>query len=431
MNTRTTLFAFSCLCTLGSMSQIAHAERVIDNFSAPLPQNTLPGNSSPGPVLWAGSAAGSSRWTQSVPQTNLSGVIGGARDTTVQASTLSNFVTLSSTRSGGQYALGYSTGTGTSGQMLLEYGANADLNANLIADGSVAFELQINGDMDSIPNRPVTLTVTAASNGGSTAAVAHVTLINDGVYQIPFSSFAGVNFADIDYLSFEFDASSVSAIDYSLIGGLRTTRCLQPSGSAVADIFLDTFVAPFPVRPMPSVGSVPILWDGTLNAVTKANDSAAQPGLSGVIGGQRNTTMTASSLSNFITAVMSGYDGTPELAYSTGYPTSGSLLLDYGAQSNLNANLSHAVAFELELSGDLDSSPPRPVPLTVTVVSSAGAATKTVTLQNDGMVYIPFNQFPGVNFADVDRVKFFFDASNVQAVDYALVGGLRASACMP
>ena len=128
---------------------------------------------------------------------------------------------------------------------------------------------------------------------------------------------------------------------------------------------------------------------------------------------------------------MTEYNGTPELGYDTGSGTSGSLLLDYGAQSNLNANLSQAVAFELELSGDSYSSPPRPVPLTVTVVSGASTATKTVTLQNDGMVYIPFSQFPGINFADVDRVKFLFNASSVQAVDYSLIGGLRASACMP
>lgn len=431
MNIRTTLFAFSCLCTLGSMSQLAHAERFIDTFSAPLPPHTLPGTSSPAPLLWAGTISGSSQWSQSASQTGLSGVIGGARDTTVEASTLSNLVTLSSTTSAGQYALSYATSTGTSGQMLLQYGATTDLNANLIADGSVAFELQVDGDMDTTPSRPVTLTVTAASNGGATAAVAHVTLIHDGVYQIPFSSFAGVNFADIDYLSFDFDASSVSAVDYTLLGGIRTTRCLQPSATARADIFLDSFVAPFPLRSMPSVGMVPILWTGTLSGVTKASDSAAQAGLFGVIGGQRNSTLTASSLTNFVTAVMTEYNGTPELGYDTGSGTSGSLLLDYGAQSSLNANLSQAVAFELELSGDLDSSPPRPVPLTVTVTSGSSTATKTVSLQNDGMVYIPFSQFPGINFADVDRVKFLFNASSVQAVDYSLIGGLRASACVP
>lgn len=436
MNTRTTLVALACLSALGSLSQVARAERFIDTFGAPLPQQTLPGAGTPAPVLWAGTISGSQQWTDSASQSGLSGVVRGARDTTVIASTLSNLVTLSSSQSGNAYALSYATGVGSSGVMMLEYGANADLNEDLVADGSVAFELEVDGDMDdSSPVRPVTLTVTAASNGGAAAAVATLTLVADGVYQIPFSSFAGVDFSDIDYLSFEFDASGVAAVDYDLIGGIRTTRCLQAGGSsgdAVADIFLDRFAAPFPMRSLAGLGTYPILWAGTFNGVTKASDTASQSGLFGAIGGQRYTRVAASSLSNFLTAVMTESDGTPELSYATGYPTSGTLRLDYGVQSSLDADLSEAVAFELELDGDLDdSSPPRPVPLKVTVVSGTTSRSATVTLLADGMVYVPFTSFPGIDFHDVDRVRFVLDASQVQAVDYTLIGGLRASACMP
>lgn len=222
MNLRTTLFAFSCLCTLGSMSQIARAERFIDNFSAPLPLHALPGTSSPAPLLWAGTSSGSSQWTQSASQTSLSGVIGGARDTTVEASTLSNRVTLSSTQSGGQYALGYDTGTGTSGQMLLDYGAQSNLNANL--SSAVAFEMELAGDLDTSPPRPVPLTVTVVS--GSVTAAKTVTLQNDGMVYIPFNQFPGVNFADVDRVKFSFEASNVQAVDYSLVGGLRASACM-------------------------------------------------------------------------------------------------------------------------------------------------------------------------------------------------------------
>jgi hypothetical protein len=283
---------------------------------------------------------------------------------------------------------------------------------------------------NSLPYRPVALTVTVAS-GGSPPVAGQATLTRDGVYQIPFSSFPGVSFADVDYVSFDLDASQVSAVDYTLIGGLRTTRCLQPSGSAVADIVRDAFSAPLPLRNMPAVGQVPILWAGTLNGTVKSSDTASQSSLFGAIGGQRDTQVVASSLSNFITASMSEDNGTPELSYATGYPTSGTLRLMYGAQSSLNADLSRAVAFELELDGDLDSSPPRPVPLTVTVVSGATSRSTTVTLVNDGMVYVPFSQFPQIDFHDVDRVTLLFNASQVQAVDYALIGGVRASACVP
>lgn len=433
MNIRTTLVAISCLSAIGSLSGLARAERFIDTFATPLPQQTLPGTSSPAPLLWVGTVSGSSHTQDAASQSGISGVLGGDRDTTLMATTMSNLVTLSSSTNNGKYALAYAAGTGSSGHLLLEYGASSDLNANLSADGSVAFELEVQGDMDdSIPNRPVPLTVTVASGGGTVQAVATVTIIKDGVYQIPFSSFSGVNFADVDYVSFDFNASAVSAVDYDLIGGLRTTRCLQPSGSAVADIMLDTFGAPFPLRSWPSLGNFPILWAGYLNGTTKPSDTASQTGLFGVIGGQRYTQLATSSLTSFINASMSELDGTPALSYATPPSTSGTLKLVYGAQSALNADLSRAKAFELEIQGDMDnSSPTRPVPLTVTVLSGAVSQSATVTLLNDGMVYVPFTSFPSVNFADVDRVTLFFNGSSVNAVDYDLIGGVRASACVP
>lgn len=432
MNTRTILRAASCLCALASLSSSARAERYIDTFAAPLPQQTIPGASIPAPVLWAGTVGGSSRWQDAAFQSGLSGVLGGRRDTLVMASTLSNLITLSSTQASGKHALSYATGQGSSGQMLLEYGADVDLNADLSGDGSVAFELEIVGDMDdSVPVRPVALTVTVASGGGAVQRAAQVTLTNDGVYQIPFASFPDVSFNDVDYVSFELDATQVSAVDYTLIGGLRTTRCLQPSGGAVADIMLDSFIAPLPPRSLPGLGQYPILWAGTLDGTAQASDTASQSSLFGAIGGQRYTRVQASSLSNLITASMSEASGTPALSYATGSSTSGILTLRYGAQSSLNADLSAAAAFELELDGDLDSSPPRPVPMTVTVLSGSTSRSTTVTLVNDGMVYVPFSLFPQIDFHDVDRVTFVFNASNVQAVDYSLLGGVRASACVP
>ncbi|WP_437590256.1 hypothetical protein [Sorangium sp. So ce1000] len=431
MNTRTILCAASSLCVIASLSGSARAERFIDTFAAPLPQQVLPGTSSPAPVLWTGTENGGARWQDHASQSGLSGVIGGARDTTLMASTVGNLVTLSSTQASGKRALSYATGYGGSGRLLLEYGADRDLNANLSGDGSVAFELEIAGDMDdALPHRPVALTVTVAS-GGAPPRAAHATLTEDGVYQIPFASFPGVNFADVDYVSLDFDASQVSAVDYTLLGGIRTTRCIQPSGSAVADIVLDAFSAPLPLRAIPGAGQFPILWAGTLNGTVKPSDTASQSSLFGAIGGQRETRVVASSLSNFITATMSEANGTPELSYATGTTTSGTLRLTYGAQAPLNADLSPAVAFELELDGDLDSSPPRPVPLTVTVVSGLTSRSATVTLVNDGMVYVPFSRFPQIDFRDVDRVTLLFNASQVEAVDFSLIGGVRAAACVP
>ncbi len=408
----------------------ARADRVIDAFTDPFPMTTLPGASSPGPLVWTGRLAGSSQPQDSASQDNLSGVLGRHRFALVEEDTATNLlVTASTGLAGNQYQLSYATSTGSSGVLTLQYGALRALDADLSSDGGRAFELAIVGDMDdSAQPRPVQLKVTVQS--GATSRQATRSLAADGVYQIPFSAFPGINFADVDFVMFEFDASQVASVNFSLVGGLRTTGCLQ-SGSVRADLFLDTFAAALPLQNLPGLGMQPILWAGTINGVSKSTGVAAQTGVAGVIGGQRMTTIAASAISNFLNGVMSRIDATTMFSYATGFPTSGKLTMAYGAQSDLNANLSQMRAFELELSGDLTSGSPRPVPLTVTVESGAQSRATQVTLLAEGTYYIPFSAFPGVNFADVDFVQFHFDASQVQAVDFTLVGGLRASACVP
>jgi hypothetical protein len=404
----------------------ARADRVIDAFTDSFPATTLPGSSSPAPVVWTGTLAGSSQPQDSASQDNLTSVLGRQRFAMVEEDSDTNLLV---TASSGQGQLSYATSIGSSGVLTLQYGALRDLDADLVSDGGQAFELAIVGDMDNgAQPRPVQLRVTVHS--GAASAQATRSLAADGVYQIPFSAFSGIDFADVDFLMFEFDASQVSSVDYTLAGGLRTTGCLQSSGAVRADLFLDTFAAALPLQNLPGAGMQPILWAGTINGVSKNIGVASQTGVPGVIGGQRTTTIAASAISNFLTGVMTRDNATPLFGYATGYPTSGRLTLAYGAQSDLNANLSQMAAFELELSGDLTSGP-RPVPLTVTVESGAQSRATQVTLLANGTYYIPFSAFPGVNFADVDYVQFHFDASQVQAVDFDLMGGLRASACVP
>lgn len=399
----------------------AHANRKIDAFSDPFPAQTLPGTSSASELLWVGTVNAVSKAEDKASQSGLSGVMGGQRAATLTATTLSNLVTTDVFAG----SLSYSAGTGQSGRLLLEYGATHHLNKNLATE--VAFELEINGDMDDGASpRPVVLTVRVESNGRTRQSSAQISLAKDGVYQIPFSWFAGVDFADVDYLSFDFDASKVSAIDYGLIGGLRTADCLQ-TGSVIADIVIDDFIAQLPQTYLPGYGMIDLMWVGTFNGTQKLSAQATQSNLVGTLGGQRKTLMEVSDVSNFITTGIANH----ELSYAAGYPTSGRLTLQYGAGGNLNANLSRARAFELELNGDLnDGNPARPVPLTITVRSNSVTASHTTTLLQDGRYYVEFSRFPSVNFADVDFVEFRFDASQVQAIDFSLLGGLRASACI-
>ncbi|ACY14590.1 hypothetical protein [Haliangium ochraceum] len=430
MTSRAAMTGAAC-ALLMALPAAAHAERVIDSFANAFPQTTVPGTSTQAPILWAGSLNGSTRSGHAVSQSGLNGVIGGSRYAMVQESTRSNSVIASTGPAGNTNELSYATGSGPSGILTLEYGRTSDLNADLWSDGGVAFEFEVDGDMDdSSQPRPVSLLVTVESNGGAVRRSASITVVDDGVYQIPYSSFPGIDFSDVDTLRFRFDASQVNSIDYLLVGGLRTTNCLQ-SGTAYADVFLDTFETALPTQSIPGLGSLPMLWAGTINGVSQLADFSSLTGVFGAIGGQRYAAIEASDINNFLSGIMLRDNGTPLFGYATSYTTSGELFFAYGAQTDLNADLSDMVAFELELDGDLASGSPRPVPLTVTVASGSGSAATQVTLLANGTYYVPFTSLPGVNFSDVDFVQFRFDASQVQAVDFDLIGGLRASACIP
>jgi hypothetical protein len=220
MTTFPRILGACCLFISLALPAAARADRVIDPFTDSLPDQTLPYTSTPGPYLWAGQLGAFSQPLQEASQSGLSSVAGNARTVKVREATLSNFVV--AILEGGE--LSYSTGLAPSGVLTLEYGVTANLNLNLSADR--AFQIVIDGDMATGGSpRPVQLTITVKS--GSQAAVSRTfTLLNNGRYRLPFSAFTGVNFYDVDYLKFQFDASAVSGVDYTLSGGLRTSSSL-------------------------------------------------------------------------------------------------------------------------------------------------------------------------------------------------------------
>ena len=85
----------------------------------------------------------------------------------------------------------------------------------------------------------------------------------------------------------------------------------------------------------------------------------------------------------------------------------------------------HATALVVDVvSGDMYAGP-RPVPCTITVTSGAGTgseatASMTLDLVNEDVYTYPFSAFTGVDFTDVDYITYNFDASQVQAVDFAI-----------
>jgi hypothetical protein len=107
----------------------------------------------------------------------------------------------------------------------MEYGKNADLNANLLSDNGTKFEIEVSGDLYSGP-RPVPCTITLISGKGSPQqATASVTqnltttaIQNPNIISFNYSTFAGINFSDIDNIKVEMSMLTVNqdAVDYGI-----------------------------------------------------------------------------------------------------------------------------------------------------------------------------------------------------------------------
>jgi hypothetical protein len=214
------LAAASGLLTF-SASTAAHADQVIDPFTTEFAGKNY-FSFSPGPYLWAGHL-GTTSASQTTTGNQSISVAGGSRTrvATVAETTLTG--TVAAFVLDGD--LDYFTSSGPSGILTLEYGPRSaspeDLNLDLSGDGATAFGLTVTGDMYSGP-RPVYLTITARS--GTIQKSFLWKIIYDGDYQFAFTNLTiqGINMHDVDYLKFQFDASAVSNVDYTLLGGLRT-----------------------------------------------------------------------------------------------------------------------------------------------------------------------------------------------------------------
>ncbi len=231
MHRRLSHFAAALVVAFGlviGFAPVAHAV-TIDNFTNEFPPNPdLPS------VLWPIIFVGSMCDGNSCPpgnmvsnlvsddayQTGASGVLGGERYALI------TYVV--GTANSGIYGLGnmltFNHNAGASAKLTLTYGLNSDMNADLTA--MAATQLQVNvvaGDMYAGP-RPVPCTITVTSGRGTAnehTASATQSLVLEGVYAYPFASFVGVDFTDVDAITYHFDASLVTSVDFG-IGPLTT-----------------------------------------------------------------------------------------------------------------------------------------------------------------------------------------------------------------
>jgi hypothetical protein len=98
------------------------------------------------------------------------------------------------------------------------YGADTDLNVDLTAGGATALVIDvIAGDMAaSVPPRPTPFTVTLASGTGTASTT--IQLLDNQIYFLPFTDFAGVDLTDVDRISFTVEQNPAfnDAIDFGI-----------------------------------------------------------------------------------------------------------------------------------------------------------------------------------------------------------------------
>lgn len=153
------------------------------------------------------------------------------------------------------------------------------------------------------------------------------------------------------------------------------------------------------------------------------DDSAYQTGLSEVIGGERYALIT------YVTGTANSgiWAEGNMLTFNHNAGASAILELEYGMTVNLDANFEaiDATMFNVNVtSGDMYSGP-RPVPCTITVTSGRdtpeeATASQTINLVDEQIYSFPFTGFDGVDFTDIDNIKYTFDASSVTSVDFAI-----------
>ena len=146
-----------------------------------------------------------------------------------------------------------------------------------------------------------------------------------------------------------------------------------------------------------------------------------------IIGGQRDTTFEkqAGSTTNPHVGSVNGTGAW----YGSGFGCRAVWRLEYGLDNDLNADLkadgADVICVDLG-TGDMWSGP-RPVPLTITVLSGKGTAFEasdnvTKSLVNVGTYAYSFADFSGVDFTDVDYLRFEFRCTTAtqDAVDFTV-----------
>ena len=119
----------------------------------------------------------------------------------------------------------YNSNYGCRALWTMEYGKNANLNADLLTGSGTKIQLEILGDLNVGP-RPVPCTISLISGKGSpqqaTASVTQNLMTsasqNPSIISFNYSAFTGINFSDVDYIKVEMSmlTATQDAVDYAI-----------------------------------------------------------------------------------------------------------------------------------------------------------------------------------------------------------------------
>ncbi len=188
-------------------------------------------------------------------------------------------------------------------------------------------------------------------------------------------------------------------------------------------VFIDDFTA----------GAYTLGREGTPMPYTVSATNTDATGIH-ILGGERVVTLekrAGSSTQPYIILV-AGFGAT----YNSAFGCEATWTNEYGLNADLNADLTQdgSTAFLVDVTGGDLWSGPRPTPFTVTVISGTGTAATTIQLVDNKKYFIPYTDFPGVDFTDVDYISFAVeqDPAVNDAIDFAIdFFGTNADASVP
>lgn len=226
MSSRFTITAVGLSCFL-ALPTAASADTVIDTFTDPFPPQITPVGSLP--MIWVGQW--DNYWGYDAYLSQLAAhVVGGRRTTSLHVDTLDTLVKVRVYN--GALESATASGGASSGTLTLEYGSQYDRNhaLNLDLRGECKFKFILGGAMTSTHPLKLQVTVmgrsksspntttTASSNIHSITGSGSLTLDMGATY------FQDIDFGDIDYIKYVFDASDETDFDYTIYS-LETVGC--------------------------------------------------------------------------------------------------------------------------------------------------------------------------------------------------------------